>query len=139
MYGYNTDMTTHVRRLQNAPLKTERFEMRLDGDILTRIDQWRSQQSDLPARAEAMRRLVETGLSRSSPEAITFRPPRNLQIPRRDHLPCTVWHFLSGGIITRQYSIQVYDSIQFRQPLHFFSFGCQSVCIVICNQGDSDN
>src|SRR6266496_2070088 len=55
------------------PLKTERFEMRLDEDILTRIDQWRSQQGDMPARAEAMRRLVETGLARSSPEVITFR------------------------------------------------------------------
>jgi uncharacterized protein YfbU (UPF0304 family) len=62
------------------PLKTERFEMRLDEDILTRIDHWRSQQGDLPARAEAMRRLVETGLARSSPEVITFRPADRLLI-----------------------------------------------------------
>ena len=62
------------------PLKTERFEMRLDEDILTRIDHWRSQQSDVPARAEAMRRLVETGLARSLPEAITFRPTDKLII-----------------------------------------------------------
>lgn len=61
-------------------LKTERFEMRLDEDILTRIDHWRSQQGDVPARAEAMRRLVETGLSRSLPEAITFRPTDRLII-----------------------------------------------------------
>ena len=62
------------------PLKTERFEMRLDENILTRIDHWRSQQGDVPARAEAMRRLVETGLARSSPEVITFRPADKLII-----------------------------------------------------------
>ena len=62
------------------PLKTERFEMRLDEDILTRIDHWRSQQGDVPARAEAMRRLVETGLERSLPEAITFRSADKLII-----------------------------------------------------------
>jgi len=61
-------------------LKTERFEMRLDENILTRIDQWRSQQGDMPSRAEAMRRLVETGLARSLPEVITFRPPDRLII-----------------------------------------------------------
>ncbi len=54
--------------------------MRLDEDILTRIDHWRSQQGDVPARAEAMRRLVETGLARSLPEAITFRPADKLII-----------------------------------------------------------
>ena len=61
-------------------LKTERFEMRLDEDILIRIDRWRSQQGDVPARAEAMRRLVETGLARSSPEVITFRSAEKLII-----------------------------------------------------------
>ncbi len=62
------------------PLKTERFEMRLDESILTRVDHWRSQQGDLPARAEAMRRLVETGLARSLPEVITFRSADKLII-----------------------------------------------------------
>jgi uncharacterized protein YfbU (UPF0304 family) len=62
------------------PLKTERFEMRLSEDILTRIDHWRSQEGDVPARAEAIRRLVETGLARSLPEAITFRPADKLII-----------------------------------------------------------
>ena len=54
--------------------------MRLDEDILIRIDRWRSQQGDVPARAEAMRRLVETGLARSSPEVITFRSAEKLII-----------------------------------------------------------
>ncbi len=41
---------------------TERFEMRLDADILSQIDAWRADQPDLPARAEAIRRLVHAGL-----------------------------------------------------------------------------
>lgn len=42
--------------------KTERFEMRLDPAILDRVDAWRSEQGDLPSRAEAIRRLVEASL-----------------------------------------------------------------------------
>ena len=52
------------------PPKSERFELRLDEDILSRIDKWRAQQDDLPARAEAMRRLVESALARTSPETV---------------------------------------------------------------------
>ena len=43
--------------------KTERFEMRLDPSTLNRVDEWRAAQTDLPSRAEAMRRLVNSGLS----------------------------------------------------------------------------
>ena len=43
--------------------KTDRFEMRLDPDTLKKVDTWRAHQADLPSRAEAFRRLVETGLS----------------------------------------------------------------------------
>lgn len=45
--------------------KTERFEMRLDQRTLERVDAWRSSQDDLPSRAEAVRRLMETGLAHS--------------------------------------------------------------------------
>lgn len=47
-------------------VKTERFEMRLDEATFSRIDAWRSNQNDLPSRAEAMRRLVELGLMRDA-------------------------------------------------------------------------
>jgi uncharacterized protein len=53
-----------------APLN-QRFEMRVDEDLLERVDQWRSKQSDIPPRAEAMRRLVELGLGPSS-RAVEF-------------------------------------------------------------------
>lgn len=46
--------------------------MRLDEETLARIDQWRSEQADSPSRAEAMRRLVEAGLARSSGESVQF-------------------------------------------------------------------
>lgn len=42
--------------------KTERFEMRLEPETLSRIDTWRSNLPDLPPRAEAIRRLVDAGL-----------------------------------------------------------------------------
>jgi uncharacterized protein len=42
--------------------KSERFEMRLDEEMLSRIDGWRSAQSDVPSRAEAVRQLIEIGL-----------------------------------------------------------------------------
>lgn len=44
-------------------MKTERFEMRLDPHMLQRIDAWRAEQPDMPSRAEAMRRLADTGLA----------------------------------------------------------------------------
>ncbi len=46
--------------------KTERFELRLDPSILERVDAWRGDQFDLPSRAEAVRRLIEEGLSSRS-------------------------------------------------------------------------
>jgi len=49
---------------------SERFEMRLDEETLGRVDRWRSEQADVPSRAEAMRRLIEQGLARTSQESI---------------------------------------------------------------------
>lgn len=48
--------------------KTERFEMRLDPEILERVDSWRALQGSLPSRAEAIRTLVEDGLASSTPK-----------------------------------------------------------------------
>jgi hypothetical protein len=41
--------------------QTERFQMRVSPTFLRLIDEWRRKQSDLPSRAEAIRRLVELG------------------------------------------------------------------------------
>ena len=40
----------------------ERFEMRLDEELLERLDGWRAGQPDLPSRSEAARRLIGSGL-----------------------------------------------------------------------------
>jgi hypothetical protein len=43
------------------PPKSERFEMRMDGDMLAAIDRWRKNMGDI-SRAEANRMLVRIGL-----------------------------------------------------------------------------
>lgn len=43
--------------------KTERFELRLDSSLLEQIDKWRDARFNSPSRAEAVRLLVEKGLS----------------------------------------------------------------------------
>ncbi len=64
--------------------KTERFEMRLDQSTLERLDQWRASQSGLPSRSEAVRQLIEPGLSMSSPEAVQISDGERLII----HMLC---------------------------------------------------
>jgi hypothetical protein len=43
--------------------KSERFIFSAAPSLLRRVDEWRRQQADLPSRAEAVRRLIEAGLS----------------------------------------------------------------------------
>jgi uncharacterized protein YfbU (UPF0304 family) len=44
-------------------MATERFEMRIDSELLDRLDSWRFAEEDTPSRAEAVRRLIEVGLA----------------------------------------------------------------------------
>jgi metal-responsive CopG/Arc/MetJ family transcriptional regulator len=44
-------------------MKNTRFEMKTPEALLARVDDWRRQQPDLPNRSEAIRRLIEAGLS----------------------------------------------------------------------------
>jgi len=46
-----------------ADEKTRPYQMRVTEEWLATIDEWRRKQPDLPQRAEAIRRLVEKGLS----------------------------------------------------------------------------
>lgn len=51
--------------------KPTRFEMRLSPDLADRIDAWRRTEDDLPPRAEAARRAIESGLAaRDRDEAV---------------------------------------------------------------------
>lgn len=51
------------------PPKSDRFEMRMDGEMLAAIDRWRKSMGDMP-RAEAIRTLVKMGLVSKD---VTFR------------------------------------------------------------------
>ena len=44
---------------------THTFQMRVNDDLMQAVDGWRRKQSDLPSRAEAIRRLVQLGLGSS--------------------------------------------------------------------------
>jgi metal-responsive CopG/Arc/MetJ family transcriptional regulator len=43
-------------------LKSKRFILSLEPSLLVRIDEWRRKQPDIPARAEAVRRLIRLAL-----------------------------------------------------------------------------
>ncbi len=60
--------------------KTERFEMRLDQEVLDIVDNWRNDQSDFPSRAEAIRRLVDAGLSSTSRSQVKLSDGEKLTI-----------------------------------------------------------
>lgn len=49
--------------------KPSRFELRLPPELGDQIDEWRRLQPDLPARAEAARRLIELGLEATKEKA----------------------------------------------------------------------
>jgi len=60
--------------------KSERFEMRVDEELLASVDEWRRQQYDVPSRAEAMRRLVELGLPKPASETVKFSDGEKLLV-----------------------------------------------------------
>jgi hypothetical protein len=47
-----------------ALINDKTFQMRASEDWLRKLDDWRRKQPDIPARAEAIRRLVEKGIER---------------------------------------------------------------------------
>lgn len=49
--------------------QSERLQMRVSPEFLSRIDEWRRTQTDLPNRSEAIRRLVELSLDRLQKES----------------------------------------------------------------------
>lgn len=66
--------------------KTERFEMRLDRQLLDRVDSWRAEQPDLPSRAEAMRRLVADKLALEGQDVAPFSGGERLAVLLLCHL-----------------------------------------------------
>lgn len=62
----------YVHREVMVVPKTERFEMRLDEEILGRVERWREVEAGGISRSEAMRQLVEIGLATGSKESVRF-------------------------------------------------------------------
>lgn len=52
--------------------KTDKFNMRVSPAFLGLIDEWRRHQPDIPSRAEAIRRLVVSGINREAVEKIAL-------------------------------------------------------------------
>jgi uncharacterized protein len=61
-------------------MKSERFEMRLDEMTAKRIDLWKDSQRDNPSRAEAVRRLLEVGLSVAHPDEVYLSNSEKLMV-----------------------------------------------------------
>jgi uncharacterized protein len=64
----------------SAQAMTERFEMRLGPSVLEELDSWRARQDDLPSRSEAVRRLVEAGLSAKTKQQFTLGNGERLMV-----------------------------------------------------------
>ena len=54
--------------------KNERVEIRLDSELLDKVELWANEQQDPPSRSEALRQLIERGLSVAAGQATHFTP-----------------------------------------------------------------
>lgn len=72
-----------------------RFEMRAANEWLRKLDGWRREQPDLPSRAEAIRRLVELGMTVQTfhvGDIVSMKDGRSGTIVKLDNLkPLTAW------------------------------------------------
>jgi len=62
------------------PPKNERFELRLDEGLISRIDEWRFNQNDPPSRSETVRQLLESALASKKSKEIIIEPVERLLI-----------------------------------------------------------
>jgi hypothetical protein len=53
--------------------------IRLSDDFLAKVDRWAGKQDDAPGRSEAIRRLVELGLTVKAPARPVSKPDRRLR------------------------------------------------------------
>ncbi len=68
-------------------LKSERFELRMDPEILERIDEWRGKRPSLPSRSESMRQLIEAGLGRPEDDQLFQMARFNLLVAAKTEGP----------------------------------------------------
>ncbi|MCW5823799.1 MAG: hypothetical protein KIT34_13420 [Cyanobacteria bacterium TGS_CYA1] len=85
-----------------SSLKSERVELRLDSQVFDKIDEWRSREADIPNRSEAIRRLIQKGLSASDRQAYTGV---KLQILLAATLPESEEHMTDAFVYAFAYDI----------------------------------
>jgi len=109
------------------PPKTERFEVRFEPNMLERIDNWASRQSDRPTRSDAVRWLVERGLETKIDDGdrLVIMMLRDIQkalkLKHTDIDPEFVAEAIYGGhywALDWQYSGLFHDHVDSREVLH---------------------
>ena len=98
--------------MSSSTNKTERVELRLDSPVFEKIDEWRAKEADLPNRSEAIRRLVQKGLTASDRQAFTAA---KLQIMLAAKQPNSA-DYLSDAFIFA-FSFDIYPAFNNEQEL----------------------
>ena len=62
LFCYHNPKLVAISQMTEYP----QIGVRVDPDLLKRLDDWRRKQEDVPTRPEAIRRLVEVGLKAKS-------------------------------------------------------------------------
>jgi hypothetical protein len=65
-YKFMTSTINNIKKSKRGrpTIESEAVTVRMAVDVLKTLDDWRRKQADLPGRPEAIRRLVEIGLSK---------------------------------------------------------------------------
>ena len=77
IYARTVSRTLRFKYGHNAVVMSKRFELRLPEETLKALDKWRVGQEGVPTRSEAIRQLIERGLS-GSDEPMHFSPGEKL-------------------------------------------------------------
>jgi hypothetical protein len=75
----STKKVAPKRRGRPATGKDPARTIRLSDEFIANVDAWAARQADQPGRSEAIRRLVELGLTVKTPARPTSRPGRMLR------------------------------------------------------------
>jgi hypothetical protein len=82
---------TALAKIPAGVVANKVFQMRATDDWLRRLDDWRRQQPSIPARAEAIRQLVEIGIeAKGQIKSADTRQARSSRLIRRAMRACAM-------------------------------------------------
>jgi hypothetical protein len=67
------NLTAYIAYMSNDP-KTQRFFMRIEPDLIERLDNWRASKRPVPSRSEAARQLLRRALDEAEDYAPALQP-----------------------------------------------------------------